>query len=226
MVNPLRIAMVIRVLDSNNNEQWDPAVSRFRQIKSVGPRITFSDDTTSAYYGGLPFGVEVDLDDGYTYQHQWRFKTRDGHFLSIHGGTGPMVAFAKGFPGNQNPNSGDPHWAAGDAGGVKIRGIPTPAVENPDGSLAVNKQYVDTRDEELRQDIIEVEEELEAIAPSLERGLWVFNPIGAAGIGQYGLFALGTSTNEYPQADHLFINSVDKDGGIHNFGDVKVKALI
>ena len=209
------------VLDSNNNEQWDPAVSRFRQIKSAGPRLTFSDDTTSAYYGGLPFGVEVDLDDGYTYQHQWRFKTRDGHFLSIHGGTGPMVSFAKGFPGNQNPNNGDPNWAAGDEGGVKIRGIPTPAVENPDGSLAVNKQYVDTRDEELRQDIIELEEELEAIAPSLERGLWVFNPIGGAGVGQYGLFALGTPTSEYPQADHLFINSVDKDGKVHNFGDVK-----
>ena len=37
-----------------------------------------------------------------------------------------------------------------------------------------NKQYVDRRDDLLRQDIIELEEEINAIAPSLEYGSWKY----------------------------------------------------
>ena len=41
----------------------------------------------------------------------------------------------------------------------------------------VTKQYVDDADEALRQDIIELEEEINAIAPSVEYGTWAWqNP--------------------------------------------------
>ena len=47
--------------------------------------------------------------------------------------------------------------------------IPTPSFIDSPGDIAVNKEYVDERDEILlRQDIIELEEEIDAIAPSLE----------------------------------------------------------
>ena len=90
----------------------------------------------------------------------------------------------------------------------------------------VTKKYVDDADDVLRQDIIELEEELEALAPSLERGEWLFNPTGSAGVGQFALFAAGTPTSEFPQADTLFINSVDTSSALHNFTDVTVDSYV
>ena len=37
--------------------------------------------------------------------------------------------------------------------GIPIRHIPTPSFENSPGDLAVNKEYVDARDEILQQEI-------------------------------------------------------------------------
>ena len=74
----------------------------------------------------------------------------------------------------------------------------------------------------IRNDIIELEEEIDAIAPTLERGQWLFNPLGhGSNPGLYGLLALGIATNEYAQADMIVINSIESDGNIHNFADVE-----
>ena len=96
--------------------------------------------------------------------------------------------------------------------------------ETSEDKQITNKEYVDEQDEALRQFllIIELEEELEALAPATERGSWIYNPTGSAGVGQFAMFALGTPSNEFPQADNLFINSVDSAGGLHNFVDVEV----
>jgi len=96
---------------------------------------------------------------------------------------------------------------------------------SPDKQIT-NKEYVDAQDLILQNEIIELEEELEALAPSLERGTWTFNPLGSAGVGQFALFAQGQITNEYPQADALFINSVDTSGTLHAFTDITVDSYV
>ncbi len=44
--------------------------------------------------------------------------------------------------------------------------------DTDDVKQITNKEYVDAQDNELRQDIIELEEEIDAIAPSVEYGTW------------------------------------------------------
>lgn len=209
----------------NMVEQWDDSIDRFSHIESLPPRILRSDGT----YGGdtsAPFGIRVEVDDGNTHRNRFMVGNRWGDAVTVTGGIGPSVQFGTGYQGNQDPLNGDKHWVDGQAGGVKITGIPTPTKENPEFRLAVNKRYVDERDEELRQDIIELEEEIDAIAPSLERGTWRFNPTGSAGVGQFGFFALGTPTDEFPQVDTIFINSVDSTGTSHSFADVAVNSYV
>ena len=92
--------------------------------------------------------------------------------------------------------------------------------EGIDDNHAVTKKYVDDKGNELQQEIIELEEEIDALAPTLERGSWRFNPTGSASPAMFALYAAGTPTNEYPQADQLFINTLDTDGNLHNFNDV------
>ena len=91
---------------------------------------------------------------------------------------------------------------------------------------AVSKQLLDDNVEVLQNEIIELEEEIEALAPSLERGTWRFNPLGTAGVGQFGFFAIGTPTNEFPQVDSIFINTVDSTGASHSFADVAIDSYI
>lgn len=199
------------VLDADGNEQWDDQVDRFSTIESMTPRLLKNDGTITQDTSTL-FGIDIDLSSGNTYKNTLQASAKEGWIFRIAGGGTPTITFNDVFDLTKNSTYDIDN-------GVAIRGIPTPG-DNTPSDFAVNKDYVDTKDENLRQDIIELEEELEAIAPSLERGTWLFNPIGAAGVGQYGLFALGTSTDEYPQADHLFINSVDSTGKVHNFDDV------
>ena len=78
----------------------------------------------------------------------------------------------------------------------------------------------------LQNEIVELEEEIEALAPTLERGSWRFNPTGSASPAMFAMYASGTSTSEYPQADQLFINTLDSDGGLHNFNDVEVGSYL
>ena len=75
----------------------------------------------------------------------------------------------------------------------------------------VNKGYVDEKDDLLRQDIIELEEEINAIAPSLEYGSWKFEvPASPNRPPTTGTFYLldGTSyTTEYKDTTAIAIHN-------------------
>ena len=104
-----------------------------------------------------------------------------------------------------------------------------PAVydDTTDPSTAVNKKYVDQQDDLLLQGIIDVQEELDAIAPSTDKGVWEFDQVefisgnvnSAPDTGKY-LLLRGTApnwtlTDEYNQTDAIVFNKVDYNGNEH-----------
>lgn len=102
----------------------------------------------------------------------------------------------------------------------------------------VNKGYVDEKDELLRQDIIELEEEIDAIAPSLEYGNWEWaQPPSNARAPEKGTFylldGLGQLTTEYKDTAIVVINNYEYDDpsdsdpvDIHTWADADVGELI
>ena len=87
--------------------------------------------------------------------------------------------------------------------------------------------------DQKRQDdqIIELEEEIEALAPSLERGHWNFNILGTvAQRGQFtmydGTFGNGAPTNDFSAAKSIWLNPEDDEGNPHGFGNVEAGNLI
>ena len=113
--------------------------------------------------------------------------------------------------------------------GIAIRHIPTPDFNNSPGDLAVNKEYVDQRDELLRQDIIELEEEIDALAPSLERGVWASVDKVGPGNGEFSMSSiLGGVVESYEdnQVAIIIFNNEDSTGTEHAFSDVESGQLI
>ena len=89
----------------------------------------------------------------------------------------------------------------------------------------VTKKYVDDADEELRQDIIELEEEIDAIAPASERGVWAFNPVGNVSLpGAYTMYTdfrddgLGNVASIFAAVKNITLNERDLNNTIHSFG--------
>lgn len=162
--------------------------NRFAKIVSRAPKNT-SDGTTDT---SSAFGIRVELDEGNTFKNQFAVNNRDGDIVKVTSGTGPSVQFGTNFTENKD-GWDDPKYE----GSVTIKGIPTPAFDNPEPTIAVNKEYVDTRDDLLRQDIIELEQEINAIAPSVEYGTWRWlNAVGANNPPEAGtFFLLDTTTN-------------------------------
>ena len=79
--------------------------------------------------------------------------------------------------------------------------------------------------DDIRQDIIELEEEIDAIAPSVERGRWVFTAVGTvANPGQFTMydadFGSGQPTGLFKSAKSIWFNEIDSDGTLHSFADV------
>ena len=79
-----------------------------------------------------------------------------------------------------------------------------------------NKEYVDEGDEELRQDIFELKEEINAIAPSIEYGVWEWqnpsNPLRPPAPGTFFLVdasIAGTPvlTNEYAKTTRIVVHN-------------------
>ena len=112
-------------------------------------------------------------------------------------------------------------------------GDPAEYTDATDPSTAVNKKYVDEQDEILQQEIIELEEEIDAIAPSLQRGEWEFdmsktNPDP----GYYYLIAdvdgNAALTDQYNQANAAVFHNVDGDlrATTHAWDTVEVGQLI
>ena len=100
-----------------------------------------------------------------------------------------------------NSDTGNVNIIAGnDSAEVVYRNID----ETSDPKQITNKEYVDDRDDLLRQDIIELEEQIDAIAPSLEYGTWKYEEPAAGNAtrppasGTFFLVdELGAVTHEY-----------------------------
>ena len=104
----------------------------------------------------------------------------------------------------------------------------------------VNKGYVDNKDEILRQNIIELEEEIDAIAPSVDYGTWEWKEPNNNTFGrppEPGTFYLGdiagNLTTEYKSAVKLVIHNDEWDNPgdtilplNHSWADADVGKLI
>ena len=89
----------------------------------------------------------------------------------------------------------------------------------------ITKKYVDDAKDFLQNEIIELEEEIEAIAPSVERGKWTFTAVGTvANPGQFTMydadFGNGDPTGLFKSAKSIWFNEIDSDGTPHAFADV------
>jgi hypothetical protein len=90
-----------------------------------------------------------------------------------------------------------------------------------------------TQDEftKLQNDIIELEEEIDAIAPSVERGTWKFNLGGVVGSrGQLtmydGMNGTGSPIGLFKSVKSVWLNELDNDGTPHGFSNVNAGDLI
>ena len=97
--------------------------------------------------------------------------------------------------------------------------------EGTDDDHAVTKKYIDDTKDYLQQEIIELEEEIEAIAPSVERGKWTFTAVGTVGQpGQFTMydaeFGSGQPTGLFKSAKSIWFNEIDSGGTPHAFADV------
>ena len=98
-------------------------------------------------------------------------------------------------------------------------------VEPTEDNHAVTKKYVD--------DIaVELEEEIDAIAPSVERGVWAFNLGGlASSRGQLSMYDndysnVGNPIGIFKQAKSIWLNEEDNAGTPHGFDNVEAGNLL
>jgi len=206
--------------DPDDNPHENP---RFSTIKSTAP----INADTGTYDFSKPYGLQIPIDSGNTFKHKFKVTNRNGDIVTVSGGTGPVVDFGDNFGGNQTG------YEPGSEGGVVIKGIPTPAVDNTEPTLAVNKEYVDTRDNFLQQEIIELEEEIEALAPTTERGAWRLNLAGSVGQpGQFTMYdgAFGAPdinpNGKIKEVESIWFNELDTDNTPHGFAGVEEGDLL
>ena len=77
----------------------------------------------------------------------------------------------------------------------------------------------------LQNEIVELEEEIDAIAPSVERGKWRFTAVGTvANPGQFTMydseFGTGDPTGLFKSAKSIWFNAIDANGVAHGFADI------
>jgi hypothetical protein len=97
--------------------------------------------------------------------------------------------------------------------------------------FAEDKQLQDTEITNLQNDIIELEEEIDAIAPSVERGKWTFTAVGTvANPGQFTMydadFGSGQPTGLFKDVKSVWFNQIDSEGTTHSFADVDEGELL
>ena len=80
---------------------------------------------------------------------------------------------------------------------------------------------------------LELEQEIDAIAPSVERGEWEYSDTGlATNAGTYSMntdtldAGLGDPANIFAAVENIVINEKDKAGTIHSFANVEVGQLL
>ena len=142
-----------------------------------------------------------------------------------------------------------------DSGNAKLRSYQSDVILEAGGKEAVertidgtsdpkqitNKEYVDAQDELMRQDIIELEEEIDAIAPSVEYGTWKwqnqFNTASPPDPGSFFLLNINQSTvtltDQYANTTRIVIHNEEyvQDGSpdsanLHTWAKADVGKLI
>ena len=95
------------------------------------------------------------------------------------------------------------------------------------------KLYVDEKDEKLYQDILELEQEIDAIAPSTQRGYWTYTDTGLVDTaGTYTMWTdafddgLGSQTDVFASVGNIAMNPTDSDGNFNDFSDVEAGQLL
>jgi hypothetical protein len=85
----------------------------------------------------------------------------------------------------------------------------------------------------IKHDIIELEEEIDAIAPASERGTWAFNPVGNVSLpGAYTMYTdfrddgLGNVASIFATVKNIALNEKDLDNTVHNFGGTEEGDLL
>ena len=104
--------------------------------------------------------------------------------------------------------------------------------EDQIGDCLEDDQTVCDRLEVIEGNIIELEEEIDAIAPSVERGFWTMNTSGVVNSqGQLSLYDddytnVGNPTDLFKDAKSIWLNEKDNAGTPHGFEGVEAGELI
>ena len=99
---------------------------------------------------------------------------------------------------------------------------------NSDANL-VNKGYVNSQDEVLQRKIEILQEEIEAIIPTTDKGIWQDGASATPGIGHFSMRVTGgaiTQDYEDRDIDQIIISTTAKDGSSHSFLTESVGDLI
>ena len=93
----------------------------------------------------------------------------------------------------------------------------------------VDKAYVDARDQLLQREIEVLQEEIEAITPTTEKGIWQDGASATPGTGHFAMRVQGgaiTQNYEDSNIDKIIISTTAKDGSAHSFLTEEVGDLI
>ena len=137
------------------------------------------------------------------------------------------------FPanGDQIPDGHEHEGFYWDATAGAWKRICTPE-EDQIGDCLEDGQTVCDRLVSIEDNIIELEEEIDAIAPSVERGFWTMNTSGVVSSqGQMSLYDddytnVGNPTDLFKDAKSIWLNELDNDGTPHGFEGVEAGELI
>ena len=230
MDNADHIHMVNTDLDfqpkaSDTGAGWDANVDRFLDIESMSPKLVANDGTETNDHGD-PFGINFDLDDGNTWKNRLKVSNRYGEIVTFFGGSGAQIKFGE----NQANGGFTPNLAnTGLTSGIPIMGIPTPDFDNSPSDIAVNKEYVDARDELIQREVEVLQEEIEAITPTTDKGIWQDGASATPGAGHFAMRLEGgaiTQNYEDTTINSIIISTTAKDGSAHSFLIEEVGDLI
>ena len=98
-----------------------------------------------------------------------------------------------------------------------------------DDTSLVNKQYVDAQAEFTQREVEVLQEEIEAITPTTDKGIWQDGASATPGTGHFAMRRQGGAiTQSYldTDIDTIIVSTTDKDGGGHSFTTEEVGDLI
>ena len=216
-----------RTMPNDGSGDWDVNRSRYGIIRSRCPKIIDTDGTENLAQG-QPFGIQIDLADRNSYRNELKVTSKTEDILRVYSGATPGIEFNDQIDRSNLTASGNDK---GIIQGIEIRGIPTPDKDITPGSYAVNKEYIDQREAYLQNEIVELAEEIEALAPSVERGEWqmtLSGVISGPGLITFydGTFGNGNPTGVFTQVQSVWFSETDKASVPHGFENVETGHLL